>query len=502
MGKRLAALVCLVASAVVLGGCVTIQTFSGTQPEVGGPARLTVTICASDDGVDGNVNNEDHPGCLDKGNSGLEATPLPGDPEQPLSTQILFGLRVPVGTGVPETLAATPGPTPPAAGPITLRRSAQYAVVLEGAAPAPAGSLWVGFISDPYAYDNGADGVAAQSAQLVVDLGLPQTGDGGPYFGPLNVRPVVGMRVVNDTLSADRPIDCGDDPFRQWPRGFLVVAQIVCIDSPSAAGIVGGASIAIRDFGIVAGNATASAGQTVSVPFGVRGAGPLPAGSTAELTASTTLPGVAVAPSLASAPLANGSDTRVTVPVAIPADAAPGVYDVVLTGALANGQQRRSVAQLTVRARPVVPDATKPVLSKAAVKPKTFKAATRRKPKRGANVAYSLSEAASVRVVVERCSKYAKPKGKAKAKAKGRRSVADAAARKRKVAKRGRCLRFAVTTAGAQTKTGKAGANSFRFDGRVGGRPLTAGAYRLALTPTDAAGNRGAVVRAPFSIAR
>jgi len=101
-------------------------------------------------------------------------------------------------------------------------------------------------------------------------------------------------------------------------------------------------------------------------------------------------------------------------------------------------------------------------------------------------VSYTLSEAASVRVVVERCSKYAKPKAK-----KG----------KRKAAKRGRCLRFAAM-AGAQTKAGKAGVNSFRFNGKVKRKSLKAGSYRLALTPTDGGGNRGAVVRAPFAIKR
>ena len=508
MRRRLSALVGLLASGLLLSGCVVFYVVpTAEQQDLVGKVRLTVTVCASDDGVDGVPSNEDHPGCSDQGNSGLEATPLPGqsgDPEQPLLTQILFGLRVPDGTAVPETLSATPAPAPPAAGPVTLRRSPQYAAVLQGASPAAAGSVWIGFISDPYAYDNGTDGVAAQSAPMSIDLGLPQMADGSPFFGPLRVRPAVGMRVVNDTLPADRPIDCGDDPFRQWPRGFLVIPQIVCIDSPAPGAeynqIGFDLSYPTRDFGIVAGNATASPGQTVSLPFGVRGAGALPPGLTASLTAGTTLPGVGAAPSVPSAPLSNGSDTRVTVPVTIPADAAAGTYDVVLTGRLENGQERRGVAQLTVRARPTVADTTRPALSAATIKPMAFKAATTRKPRRGADVSYTLSEAASVRVAVERCSKYAKPKGKKRTK--GRRAAADTAARKRKAAvKRGRCLRFAVIT-GAQAKSGKAGANSFRFDGRVGGKSLKAGSHRLALTPTDAAGNRGAAVRVAFAIKR
>jgi hypothetical protein len=50
--------------------------------------------------------------------------------------------------------------------------------------------------------------------------------------------------------------------------------------------------------------------------------------------------------------------------------------------------------------------------------------------------------------------------------------------------------------------TGRAGANEVRFDGKVGGRRLKAGSYRLALTATDAAGNRSTLARAAFRVKR
>lgn len=495
MRRRLAALAGLLASALALGGCVSIQAISSGQQDIVGKLRLTLTVCAS--GMNDLAGpNEDHPDCPDMGNSGLWAFEGAGGASAP--AQVLLGLRLPVDAVPPETVTATPEPAPPATGTITLRPSSTYEAELQAAVPAPAGFRWAGYLSDPYDFTDGPQGTSAQRAQVAIDIDLPRPSDGAPFVGPLSLRPVVGARLVEPDKPASRPVECGASPFDTWPSGFA--GDTICIDSPlatSADQIAANFDFPTRDFGIVSGNATASPGQTVSLPFGVRGVGALPAGLTASLAASTTLPGAGAAPSLSSAPLSNGSDTRVTVPVAIPADAAAGAYEVVLIGRLENGQERSGVAQLTVRARPPVPDASKPRLSAARIEPKTFKAATRKRPKRGTGVSYSLSEAASVRVVVERCAKYAKPKGGRRAK----RSGADVAVRRRRAVERGRCLRFAAL-AGPQTKAGKAGANEFRFNGRVRGRALKPGPYRLALTPTDAAGNRGGTARVGFAIRR
>jgi hypothetical protein len=488
MRKRLAIVVGLLVSAVLLGGCVSIQSVTSAQQDVVGKVRLTLTVCATgfDNGDDPDPEEEDHPGCsVALGN--YTAYPYPGDGD---SYQLLLAIRVPVGTGVPETVFATPVPAPPASGTITARRDVGYESAIQAALPPPPGTQWVGYLSDPYDFSDGADNVPAQSSQVVVDLSLPPTADGGPFVGPLQVRPVVGARqVLPGTLAADRPVDCGTSPFTSSDD------LTVCVDSPAPVVISGAPYNAqTRDFGIVAGNATASAGQTVSLPFGVRGAGALPAGLTVALTATTTLPGAGAEPSVPSAPLSNGSDTRVTVPVTIPADAAAGDYDVVLTGRLDNGQERRNVARLTVRPRPSTPgttpprDITKPAISKLAIKPKAFKPATKRRPKRGADVSYRLSEAARVRVAVERCAKYAKPKAKKKG-----------AGKRGKSAAKRRCLRFAAMR-GAQTKAGEAGANGFRFNGKVDGKTLKAGPYKLVLTATDPAANVSAATRIAFVV--
>jgi hypothetical protein len=443
-------LVGVLVSAVVLGGCVSIQSITSEQQDIVGKLRLTLTVCASgfNDGDDPDPENEDHPGCFDQGNSGTSAFGSPA--------QLLLGLRVPVGTGVPATISTTPTPAPPASGTIVLRRSPSYESELQAAAPAAAGSVWVGYLSDPYAFDDGADDVPAQSSQVVVDLGLPPTADGGPFIGPLAVRPVVGSRLVNASFPASDPVECGANAFQ-----ISAADNGVCIDSPTSAQITTSFNFQTRDFGVLAGKATASPGQTVTLPFNVRGAGALPAGLTATLSAATSLPGAgAVKPSVPTAALSNGSDTRVTVPVTIPKSAGPGVFDVTVTGRLDNGQTRTGMAKLTVR------DRQKPVLSKLKAKPKRFKAATRRKPKRGTNVLFTLSEVASVRLTVERCAKR----------------------------KRGRCVRW-KTLRGGLTKPGVQGANKIRFNGRLRGKALKAGGYRIVLKPTDGAGNVGKVVR-------
>jgi hypothetical protein len=51
------------------------------------------------------------------------------------------------------------------------------------------------------------------------------------------------------------------------------------------------------------------------------------------------------------------------------------------------------------------------------------------------------------------------------------------------------------TLRGGLTKPGVQGANKIRFNGRLRGKALKAGGYRIVLKPTDGAGNVGKVVR-------
>jgi hypothetical protein len=103
----------------------------------------------------------------------------------------------------------------------------------------------------------------------------------------------------------------------------------------------------------------------------------------------------------------------------------------------------------------------------------------------GTLVAYSLSEAASLAFTVERAAPGRRTNGGCKA----------PTARNRKGKK---CVRFVPK--GIFTHTGVAGANSFRFTGRAGGKKLAPGSHRLTAVATDAAGNPSAPKRVSFKI--
>jgi hypothetical protein len=115
------------------------------------------------------------------------------------------------------------------------------------------------------------------------------------------------------------------------------------------------------------------------------------------------------------------------------------------------------------------PDSIRPVLSAQALSPAVFRAA-RRGPSAvavalGTRVRYRLSEAATGHFRVQRL-------------------------------KSGRY----VGLKGGFTQAGKVGANTFRFTGRLGGRKLRPGRYRLVQVAVDAAGNKSATKRVRFRI--
>lgn len=110
-------------------------------------------------------------------------------------------------------------------------------------------------------------------------------------------------------------------------------------------------------------------------------------------------------------------------------------------------------------------------LSKRAFRRNT--SARPRKP-RSATLTFTLSEPASVRVLVQRATPGRRVRGRCVKLTSTRRTP--------------RCTRW--VEAGALRVSGKAGANSLRVTGIVGGKALPAGRYRLVLVATDAAGNR------------
>lgn len=104
----------------------------------------------------------------------------------------------------------------------------------------------------------------------------------------------------------------------------------------------------------------------------------------------------------------------------------------------------------------------------------------------GTKVSYTLSEAASVRFTVLQSQPGRKARG-------GRCVKATRANRRAR-----RCTRLVTLTSGV-TRSASAGANFFRFTGRLSGRKLAPGQYRLLATPV-AGGKTGRAASAAFRV--
>jgi virginiamycin B lyase len=134
------------------------------------------------------------------------------------------------------------------------------------------------------------------------------------------------------------------------------------------------------------------------------------------------------------------------------------------------------------------------VLSVSSLKlsPSSFKAAPKgasitKKSKGGTKVTYRVSATASTRFTVESVQKGRKS---------GRKCVKPSPRNK----KGKKCTRYVVAR-GSFKHAGKAGSNSFRFSGRVGGRRLSPGRYRLVAVATIGT-RKSKVRRANFKIVR
>jgi len=189
-----------------------------------------------------------------------------------------------------------------------------------------------------------------------------------------------------------------------------------------------------------------------------------------------------------------GGTCGITVRFA-PGAAGARTASLVLTDNGAGGG--RSVALTGQATTPpvVVPpavDTTRPVVSALSFAPRTFRvakaatatsAAAKKKAKKrapaGTKLRFTLSETAAVRIAVER-STVGRRSGKT--------CVKETARLRRAKAKR--CARYVA--AGTLTRAAKAGRVTVAFSGRIGRRALARGSYRVALTATDAAGNRTA----------
>jgi hypothetical protein len=136
-------------------------------------------------------------------------------------------------------------------------------------------------------------------------------------------------------------------------------------------------------------------------------------------------------------------------------------------------------------------DTIAPVFSQVSVSPAAFHVAPRasalvaRRVPAGTTIRYRLSEAATVRLAVERTLA-------------GRRRGRACSRPTRALRRAKPCLRF--SRVGVLRRAGGAGANSVPFSGRIGRRALTPGHYRLTVEGKDAAGNSAHAKQLSFRI--
>jgi hypothetical protein len=144
-------------------------------------------------------------------------------------------------------------------------------------------------------------------------------------------------------------------------------------------------------------------------------------------------------------------------------------------------------------------DTTSPVLTSPSLSRTVFRAGTkstpvgarRKRAPRGTTVRFRLSEPAAVRMAVER-------------RGTGRRITRQGkrvcVRRTRSNRSRRACVRY--TGVRTLVRRGRAGRNAVSFTGRIRGRALTPGRYRMRLWATDAARNRSAPRTLTFRIVR
>ena len=120
-------------------------------------------------------------------------------------------------------------------------------------------------------------------------------------------------------------------------------------------------------------------------------------------------------------------------------------------------------------------DMRRPVASILSITPGRFRARTAARRRTGARISYALDENATVTFTVKRIIKRVG---------------------------RGRTRTGYRPVRGSFADAGEVGGNTLRFSGRIGGRRLKPGLYRLIALPVDAAGNTGNAVFIKFRIVR
>lgn len=300
------------ALAVGTSGCVIYRSPDLAQPGLIGPAELDLRACVSSPGS----------GCPEAGKSSVNPKP-DGRP-----VQVLVAVQAPVSWVLPDLIPAGTG-MDPLLFRVPLRRSPSYEAEMTALVPPAAGVRWNGYLSDPFT--NYVPGQIYHNRMPFDRLPMP---DGGPNTVPPDIVVAYGGRTMSDALGPDRPVVCG------------LADATVCDDTLVGVGF--GAQI-LHDLRLIApASVTAAPGTTAVVPVTARFAGPAAPGYSFALTAATTLPGGVATPNVPTLTPPTDSTSTLSTAVTVPANAAPGAYDVTVTATVGGTTGRSTSARISL----------------------------------------------------------------------------------------------------------------------------------------------------------
>lgn len=344
-------LLALAGLALVLAfsGCTAIKPGSValTQPAGIGPLNLRLVLCTV------------------PAPSESAATTTCGPAPETVEGQMLLTLIVPIGTTVPATIVATPGP---GATPTTFTRSQEVAqAFVAGGKPPGSGFEIAGYASGVIAETTGQ---AAEWA-LATELRPPVSADGGSSGLPFKSALRSGWREVKPGLPASRPVKCLSEAELKKEEPETPGAAI-CEFGGAPGNEV---TLGISDLRVRApAPATVAPGAKVKLPFVLDFASSAAELPKFKLTVSSKLPGAEL--SVSSNSFSRGpsnpannrapATTRQAI-VEIPATARLGTYELGLTATAAQGGAVTATTKLIVKpsgkAKVTVPKKVKASLS-------------------------------------------------------------------------------------------------------------------------------------------
>jgi len=318
--------VALVGAALVLSACAVWKpgSYKAVQPEQVNDVQLSLTMCTKSDSF-----GEETP-CRPVSRNFEEDGPNAG--------QQMIVFAVPSGSKGPDSFASKPTTSGPTLEFVRNQEVVERFAALGSPGWPPADHELVGYLSKPYEEFKDMN----LEWPMTVEFTMPAPGDGGAFGGPYNAWLATGFRSITKNLSADRPIECGENENETTQCTINEQLDLPVSDlrlAPTSPTVVG------------------TPGQTVSVPFALNFGSSVTAPPNFALTASTGLAGAKVdvgpttyIPTGIDPGTHRAPPTTATVSIAIPAGVAPGTYPVSISAvAQPNGGKITATASLTVQ---------------------------------------------------------------------------------------------------------------------------------------------------------